>query len=129
MLDLSSGCTVLLLRVYCRYTVNAPPVSRNGITLATSLMSRSLHTNSTFSSHSTIDCWGNPSNSGINRKSSDLSTPSRPPIAAITCSKFPHLSGTESKVQNRFLGKHFIRSSKDYTNVSANKRKRAHARS
>ncbi|KRZ85866.1 hypothetical protein T08_5635 [Trichinella sp. T8] len=39
MLDLSWAFS-------CRYTANAPPVSRSGITLATSLMSRSLHTSS-----------------------------------------------------------------------------------
>ncbi|KRX51839.1 hypothetical protein T09_2385 [Trichinella sp. T9] len=81
MLDLSWAFS-------CRYTANAPPVSRSGITLAASLMSRSLHTSSTFSSHSTTDCWGDPSNTGINRKSSDLSTPFPLPMAAIACDKF-----------------------------------------
>ncbi|KRZ81736.1 hypothetical protein T08_15420 [Trichinella sp. T8] len=97
MLDLSWAFS-------CRYTANAPPVRRSGITLATSLMSRSLHTSSTFSSHSTTDCWGDPSNSGINRKSSDLSTPFRLPMAAIACDKFSHLTGTESKIRAALSG-------------------------
>ncbi|KRY48688.1 hypothetical protein T03_15598 [Trichinella britovi] len=81
MLDLSCAFS-------CRYTANAPPVSRSGITPATSLMSRSLHTSSTFSSNSTTDCWGDPSNSGINRKSSDLSTPFPLPMAAAVFESF-----------------------------------------
>ncbi|KRZ01195.1 hypothetical protein T11_16034 [Trichinella zimbabwensis] len=61
--------------VSCRYTAKSLPVNRSEITLATSLISRSLHTSSTCSSHSTTHWWGDPSNSGISFRSCDLSTP------------------------------------------------------
>ncbi|KRZ65938.1 hypothetical protein T10_1301 [Trichinella papuae] len=51
--------------VSCRYTAKTPPVNRSKITLATSLISRSLHNISTCSSYSTTHCWCDPSNSGI----------------------------------------------------------------
>lgn len=57
----------------CRYTAKAPSVWRIGIMLGTSAMSRSLHTSSNLSSHSTTDILPLLSNSGISFLSKDYS--------------------------------------------------------